>query len=127
MDWSDYKEDITILTPDEKEGIEKEASAVADIQQEKFLNPAQLEKLAGIFQKDILPAMKAHEKEVENNPELKSAIEKQEKRQEVRLVFRHMMAEVEEAIDKPGTPFADKLKNYIDELEEIVNPPSNQI
>lgn len=122
MDWSNYKEDVTVLTPDEKERIEKEASAVAEIQQEKFLNPAQLEKLAGIFQKDILPAMKAHEKEVENNPELKASIEKKEKRQEVRLVFRHMMAEVEDAIEKPGTPFADKLKRYIDELEEIVNP-----
>lgn len=91
---------------------------------EGFLNPEQLEKLAGIFQKDILPAMKEHEKEVEKNPELKSHIEKKVKRDEVRLVFRHMMAEVEVAIEKPDTPFADKLKDYIDELEGIVNPVS---
>lgn len=122
MHWSDYKEDITVMTPDRKEEIENQALQVMDALPKPFLNPEQLEKLSNIFQKEILPAMKAHEKEVENNPELKSSIEKQVKRQEARLVFRHMMAEVEEAIEKPGTPFADKLKRYIDELEEIVNP-----
>lgn len=127
MNWASYKEDITVLTQSEKEVIEKEALEATDTPKEGFLNPAQLEKLSGIFQKEILPVMKAHEKEVGNNPDLKLRYEKQEKRQEVHLVFRHMMEEVEIAIEEPGTPFVDKLKQYVDELEAIVNPKRNPL
>ena len=122
MNCSNYKDGISVLTPVEKENIEQEASLQNKEETGAFLNPDQLNKLAHLFQEEILPVMKAHEKEVESNPKLKASIEKQVKRQEARLVFRHMMAEVEDAIEKPGTPFAEKLKTYIGELEGIVNP-----